>query len=134
AFIYAKLSGQPLVSALTLLRILSRWWPQIVGCSGLLLLITIWSYHDYYASQRRAAFSLLKPVRQLRPEDLDFKVLAVGEIPSPEKRPYSSPYIPRRFVPYDQTAEQTPHPAYTEAEVLESLQRGASLVLIGQPT
>jgi hypothetical protein len=84
---------------------------------GLLALaeLTLRARDDWYDHQARAAFSLFKPAKNLRPEDLGFQVLKAGEQPSPHYRPfYEFTCIARKCVPYDRIAEKAPHPVYTE--------------------
>ena|SRR5829696_7768542 len=82
---------------------------------------------SYHRREARKSFALLKPADELRPEDLGFQMIQPGEAPDPHKRPFYSLYIPRS------ASEENRNRTYTEAELVEGLQAGRSLVLLGEP-
>ncbi len=102
----------------------------------LLLIITWISWYDHRREAWKQAFKLIKPVKQIRPQDLnnEFLVCKPGEVAPTDKRPFYEGYLPRRFQPYHpQDATQRNRPT-DDAQLLAAVQRGEHVLLVGTPT
>jgi hypothetical protein len=108
-------------------------WIVLPSLIVMALLLLAWS--DKRLHEARSNFALLKSVKKLSPEDLNFQVLEPGEHPAQDMRPFHrARYIPRKTVPYDQRALTNPHPQYEEKALTEFLRKGRGFLLIGPPT
>jgi hypothetical protein len=104
--------------------------PSILGIILALLLLGILRLvagRSYRRHEAPKSFALLKRADELRPEDLGFQMLRPGEPSDPHKRPFYPLYIPRS------ASEENRGSTYTEAELVEELQAGRNLLLLGQP-
>jgi hypothetical protein len=96
------------------------------------LLIASWRAELHYQArqrqdkslqQARKHFELLKPVSELSPEDLNFRVTRSGEDTLQYGRPFSeADYVSRTAAPYDQRGQENPQPQYDETSLVRSLQ------------
>ncbi len=84
--------------------------------------------------EARKRFDLLKPTKDLRPEDLGFQVLEAGEPLIQDRRPfYEFAYVSRVAVPYERRADRNPQPRFEEEALVRSLREGKGFVLLGPP-
>ena len=120
--------------------LLALWWVlPLVPVAGLL---SLWAYIDRVSHERRHEFALIKPAKKLRPKDLGFQRLKLGEKASIDSRPHYPLYIPRRAVNYEvvfkdlgtfNSGDNSVQRVYDEDALRKLLVEGHGLVLLGQP-
>jgi tetratricopeptide (TPR) repeat protein len=111
-------------------------WPLVLAIVVVMGGLTVWSGIMYNHERLREEFALFESTAALRPEKLNFHVLTRGESPPSEKplsRPFYPDYIHRMAVPYEHTAQKGPNPEYTEGELVQELEKGKWVLLLGQP-
>ncbi len=107
-------------------------WYLVLGVV-VLLSITVATRRSHRSHEAEAQFSLVKATEKLRPEDLSFQGVEQGAPLGSTRRPFHSTYIQRTAVPHQRLGDKQPRPVYSDADLVAELQRGRSLLLIGQP-
>lgn len=93
----------------------------------LLLALTLDARRDFLAHQASEQFSLLKPAKDLRPEDFGYEVATPSTEIDPGRRPYYGAYVPRTA-----TAQSSTVPSlhsYDETALEQELRQGSGFVL-----
>ncbi|MBI1731005.1 tetratricopeptide repeat protein [Candidatus Acetothermia bacterium] len=76
---------------------------------------------------------LYKPSGELKPEDLGFKAVDVGNNPDPSWRSYYQKYIPRSFSRFSPDGIASGSERINEHELSDGLQNADSFIILGQP-
>ena len=111
--------------------------PLLLFAALIYLLLEVLRFFVQRAQRRheaRGGFDLIEPTSKLSPEHLGFQVIKPGEPVSLDQRPfYESVYVHRITVPYHERANENPQTEYEETQLVQSLERGRSFVLLGPP-
>ncbi len=110
-------------------QFLAAHWHDLGLALLALGLLHLWSWlgkrryeQAEHLRQLRAHFALCKPATEICLDDVD-----------PYDRPHDHPYIPRTAVVYAPQSPLSQQQAYETTDLVQALQQGRSVILIGQP-
>ena len=110
-------------------QFLAAHWHDLCLALLALGLLHLWSWlgkrryeQAEHLRQLRAHFALCKPATEICLDDVD-----------PYDRPHDHPYIPRTAVVYAPQSPLSQQQAYETTDLVQALQQGRSVILIGQP-
>jgi tetratricopeptide (TPR) repeat protein len=86
--------------------------------------------HDCLISE----FSLFTTSEMLKPQDLGFVTMQIGEPSKPGRRPHYPPHIPRAAIKYDERNKEATSEIWTEDNLGKLLSDRTGFVLQGEPT
>ncbi len=99
-----------------------------------LLALLSWDrYKDLVRKQYEGEFRLFTTAEDLTPEHFRFRKAQPGDALNHSERPYYDTYIEREFIPYELVSSPNPV-SYCEQDVIDWLEQGKSVLLIGNPT
>lgn len=116
---------------------LDKSWMNFVAALSFTIGIALFAWSSHLAQRRerlRAEFDLHTTSEALTPEDVGFKTAKTGDVVKQPRRPYYSAYIPRIAIPYADRHLPEPTVIRTEGDLLATLERGESMLLVGVPT
>jgi tetratricopeptide (TPR) repeat protein len=116
---------------------LDKSWMNFVSALSFTIGIALFAWSSHLAQRRerlRAEFDLHTTSEALTPEDVGFKTATTGDVVKQPRRPYYSAYIPRIAIPYADRHLPEPSVIRTEGDLLATLERGESMLLVGVPT